>query len=359
MATPVSRLQGVLSERGLDAFIVAAPEQLSSTNLRYLSGFSGSSAFLVVSTDQAWLLTDFRYIEQAKLECPGIQVVQHGRVSDSLRDLVVTHRLWDVGFEEDKVPVSMWNVWKSRVPAVWHGMTGLVERLRVRKDLDELAKIRRAAEIAGHAVLRILPTLEGQREEEVALAIEWAIRRQGATLGFPTIVASGPRGALPHAQPTDRVIQAGDLVTIDFGAEYQGYKSDETVTVGIGAVDAQLREIFDLVSRAQQAGISEAKPGNTTYDVDRAARQIIDDAGFGSNFGHGTGHGVGLDVHEDPYTVSKLEQAVILEPGMTITVEPGIYIPGLGGVRLEDTLVITETGNERLTSLPKSYRSVD
>lgn len=358
MSTPIARLQRVLSERGLDAFVVAAPEQLSSTNLRYLSGFSGSSAFLVVSRDQTWLLTDFRYLEQAQAECPGIQVIQHSRVSDTLRELVVNHQLWHVGFEENKVPVSMWNAWNSRVPTVWHGITGLVERLRVRKNSDELAKIRRAAEIAGHAVLSVLPTLAGQREEEVALAIEWAMRRQGATLGFSTIVASGSRGALPHAQPTDRVIQAGDLVTIDFGAEYQGYKSDETVTVGIGTVEGRLREIFDIVSRAQRAGIAQAKPGNTTYDVDRAAREIIEDAGYGLNFGHGTGHGVGLDVHEDPYTVTKPEQAVVLEPGMTVTVEPGIYIPGLGGVRLEDTLVITETGNESLTSLPKPYQSI-
>ncbi|NMP23058.1 M24 family metallopeptidase [Sulfobacillus harzensis] len=353
-----NRLQAVLADKGLDAVFIAAPEQLSSVNLHYLTGFTGSSAFLLVSRDQAWLLTDFRYLEQAAAQCPDIEVVQHGRVSDTLRDLVVAHQLWHLGFESDKVPVAMWEAWKSRVPAVWHRVPRLVEELRVHKSADELQKIRRAAAIAGDAVRMVLSQLPGQREDAVARAIEWEMRRQGAVLGFSTIVASGPRGALPHAQPSERVIQSGDLVTIDFGAEFQGYKSDETITVGVGSVPDQLREIFAIVEEAQKAGIAVARPGNSTYDVDRAARQIIEKAGYGENFGHGTGHGVGLEVHEDPFTVQRPDQARTLEPGMTLTVEPGIYVPGLGGVRLEDTLVITETGNERLTLLPKHYQSV-
>lgn len=186
-----------------------------------------------------------------------------------------------------------------------------------------------------------------------------AMRARGAeSLGFSTIVASGPRGALPHGHPTDRVIMPGELATIDFGAQFEGYKSDETVTVATGEISDELRQIFDLVANAQQAGIEMAKPGATSREVDRAAREIIESAGYGDAFGHGTGHGVGLDVHEEPYASKSPAQETVLEPGMTLTVEPGIYLSGIGGVRLEDTLVITESGSERLTTVPKTFRVI-
>ncbi len=361
MRESLRRFQDALKERGLDAAVIASPEELSPTNLRYLSGFTGSSAYLLISQHQAWLVTDFRYLEQAAHECPDYAIVRHGReVGDTLADLCRDHQLYQLGFEADKVPYETWQDWNERVPVVWRPLNKLIEELRVIKSADEIATLRRAAQIAGESLMEILPTLLGRRERDVALDLEMAMRRRGAeSLGFATIVASGERGALPHGRASDRVIGPAELVTIDFGSQVGGYKSDETVTVATtGEVPAKLKEIFDLVAAAQRAGIEAAKPGNTSYDVDHAARSIINEAGYGEYFGHGTGHGVGLDVHEEPYAHTSRGRATELQPGMTITVEPGIYIPGLGGVRLEDTLVITENGNEALTIVPKHFRSM-
>ncbi len=359
MESPVNQLQSFLQDRNWDAFLVAAPEQLSSVNARYLSGFTGSSAYLLVSRAHAWLVTDFRYIEQAAAECPGWEVVQHGRIADTLADLVTKNHLWHLGFEGDQVPFTMLEQWRQAVPAVWHATSGVVEVFRIKKGPDEIRKLSEAARIAGEALMAVLPGISGRREDDVAFQLEIEMRKRGAeSLGFPTIVASGPRGALPHAHPTDRRIQPGELVTIDFGAQYEGYKSDETVTVAVGEVSNELKRMYQIVADAQAAGIEAAVPGASSYAVDHAARRVIEEAGYGPYFGHGTGHGVGLEVHESPYTVKMPEAGVALEPGMTLTVEPGIYIPGLGGVRLEDTLLITETGNKRLTTVAKEFRSI-
>lgn len=358
MTSALQRLQALLPEHNVDAFLVASPETLSAINLRYLSGFTGSSAYLLISRHHAWLLTDFRYVEQAQAECPDYEVVRIGPVGKTIAGLVTEHQLWRVGFESDKVPVKLWEDWQRVVPAVWTRMPGVIEPLRIKKDAREIENIRRAATIAGEALESILPGIAGKSEEQVALELEWGMRQRGAMLGFSTIVASGPRGSLPHGHPTGRIIQSGELVTIDFGAEYHGYKSDETITVAVGEVSEELRHLYDIVHQAQAAGIAAARPGANSCVVDRAARQIIEDAGYGQYFGHGTGHGVGLEVHENPYTTLTADQGVILEAGMTLTVEPGIYVPGLGGVRLEDTLLITETGNERLTTLSKEFRRI-
>jgi Xaa-Pro aminopeptidase/Xaa-Pro dipeptidase len=236
----------------------------------------------------------------------------------------------------------------------------MVEKLRLVKYPNEIEAIRSAARIAGESLMEVLTNIVGRREVDLALDLEMAMRRRGAeSLGFSTIIGSGERGALPHAHPTDRVIQSGELVTIDFGAQVNGYKSDETLTVATGAaVSEELRHVWNVVAQAQLAGIAAAKPGATSRDVDTAVRTIISDAGYGDAFGHGTGHGVGLDIHENPFASQNPKQEQVLEAGMTITVEPGIYIPGLGGARLEDTLVITENGAQRLTIVPKHFQVV-
>ena len=361
MRESLRRFQDALKERGLDAAVIASPEELSPTNLRYLSGFTGSSAYLLISQQKSWFVTDFRYLEQAAHECPDYEIVRHGReVGDTLAEICRDNHLYQLGFEADKVPFETWQAWNERVPVVWRPLQKLIEELRVIKSAEEVAKLRAAAQIAGESLMEILPAIVGRRERDAALDLEMAMRRRGAeSLGFATIVASGERGALPHGHPTDRIIGPAELVTIDFGSQVDGYKSDETVTVATtGQIAPKLKEIFDLVAEAQRAGIEAAKPGNTSYDVDHAARHIITEAGYGEYFGHGTGHGVGLDVHEEPFAHTSRGRATELKPGMTITVEPGIYIPGLGGVRLEDTLVITETGNEALTMVPKHFRSI-
>lgn len=362
MRTQLKRFQEALKRRHLDGAVIAAPETLSSVNLRYLSGFSGSSAFLVIAQERAWILTDFRYLEQAEHQAPDFELVsQKSEVSVSIAQICIQQHIRRLGFEADKVPLKMWQGWNSTIPVVWEPLDQLVEQLRVVKTTDEIALISRAADIAGAALQDILPHIVGQRELDVALELELAMRRRGVeALAFETIVASGERGSMPHGHPTERVIQPGELVTIDFGARVDGYHSDETVTVATGPVSDELAQVFDVVRTAQTAGIAAVKPGVLSHQVDKAARDVIERAGFGECFGHGTGHGVGLEVHEGPYAhaLRPGSDDVVLEPGMTITVEPGIYVPGKGGVRLEDTLVVTESGCKCLTTQPKHFRTV-
>ncbi|PSR22958.1 MAG: Xaa-Pro dipeptidase [Sulfobacillus acidophilus] len=360
MEQSIRRFQEMLDASGLDGAWIAAPEELSSTNLRYLSGFTGSSAHLLVTRTASYLITDFRYWDQASSECPQCEIIRSKKsVSEIVAGLVIDHRLRYLGFETEKVPVAMWKNWSAEVPVVWKPLDKMVEKLRLIKYPAEIEAIRAAARIAGESLMEVLGSVVGRKELDVALDLELAMRRRGAeSLGFSTIIGSGERGALPHAHPTDRVIQAGELVTVDFGAQVNGYKSDETLTFATGPVSEELKTIWNIVAKAQAAGIAAVKPGATSRDVDTAVRTIIGDAGYGERFGHGTGHGVGLDIHENPFASQNPQQEQVLEVGMTITVEPGIYIPGLGGARLEDTLVITENGAERLTIVPKSFQII-
>jgi Xaa-Pro aminopeptidase len=358
----LARFQDGLRRRGLDAAVLAAPETLSPVNVRYLSGFTGSSSYLVIGQEQAFLLTDFRYVEQAETQSPDFTVVRHDVPVERTIAGILKREGWTlVGYEPEKITHQMYLSWAEAAPDVrWTPLQGLVETLRLIKRPDEIAALREAAAIADRALAAVLPGLRGRRERDVALDLEIEMLRQGAErVAFSTILVSGPRGSLPHGRPSDRVIQDGDLVTIDFGAYWQGYHSDETVTVAVGEVEPWQRDLFDLVYRAQKAAIALVKPGTRTSEVDAACREMIREAGYGQYFGHGAGHGVGLEVHEDPFLRSSPGALDwVLEPGMTITVEPGIYLPGRGGVRLEDTLVVTATGYEYLTTWPKEWQVV-
>lgn len=358
MREALRRFQEVLRHSELDAVIIAAPEELSSTNLRYLSGFTGSSAYLFITETRAYIITDFRYWDQATHECPDYEVMRSIKpLTDTLKELALSEHVTHMAFESEKVPYDMWKLWEGSVPVVWHPLQRQVETLRLVKGPEEIAAIREAARIAGESLMEVLPDAPGQTEIQLALNLELEMRRRGAeSLGFATIVGSGERGALPHAHPTDKVIQTGELVTIDFGGQVNGYKSDETITVAVGQVSEELRHIWEIVAEAQKRGIETVKPGATSREVDTAVRSYITEQGYGKQFGHGTGHGVGLDIHEDPFASQSPKQEQVLEPGMTITVEPGIYIAGLGGARLEDTLVVTESGCERLTIVPKHFQ---
>lgn len=351
--------QASLRRAGLDGAIIASPEALSSVNCRYLSGFTGSSAFLAIGIQQAWLLTDFRYTEQAQTQSPDFTIVRYGRsYMESIADICRTEGWRRVGFEADKLPVAMFEEWRTILPAIdWTPIPSMIERLRLVKSAWEVDRIARAAAIADEALSTVLPGILGCTEAEVALALEIAMRKAGAEhLAFSTIVASGPRGSLPHAHPTNRIIRPGDLVTIDFGAYVDGYNSDETVTVMVGPADSRQREIYDIVYAAQQAGIAAIRPGVAASQVDKAARSLIQAAGYADAFGHSTGHGVGLEVHEAPAVGPNPASDETLKIGMVLTVEPGIYLPGWGGVRLEDTLVVTETGSRRLTGRDKQWQ---
>jgi len=359
----LDRLAAQLEGRELDAVILPAPEQLSNVQVRYLTGFSGSSSYLLATRERAWLLTDFRYIEVAAANASGYDVVRHDRdYVATLARLVGEAGVNRIGFEDTVVPVAMLEAWRKAMPGATFGAVGdLMQQLRLVKDAAEIAAIRRAAALADQALLELLPTIRDRREIDFAIALEHRMRELGLDgPGFSTIVASGERGSLPHGRPTEKVVRDGDMVTVDFGGTSDGYRSDETVTFGVGQVAPKLREIFDIVHTAQAAGVAAVRPGIRASEVDRVCRRIIDDAGYGSAFGHGTGHGVGLDVHERPSAAKEPEPGKddLLAPGMTITVEPGIYLPGVGGARIEDTLVVTEDGCERLTTVPKDWRTV-
>ena len=364
MDSRLKRLRSLMAGHDLDALIIAAPEDLSHTNLRYLTGFTGTSGYLVVDREGAAFLTDSRYVEQAWSQVQECLVVEHkSPYVDSLAACCPAGG-GTIGFEAGKVPVRMLGEWKERLHGYeFAAADGLVESLRIVKDASEIAKMRQVASLAGQALEDALASFApGMSERKLARDLAHAMQERGLDApGFSFIVASGPRGSLPHAQPTDRPVEAGDLLTIDFGGALDGYLSDETVTVGIGKVASKLREIYDLVLASQAAGIAAAGPGVPASEVDRASRAVIEASPYREwCFAYGVGHGVGLDIHEEPFAAKagsgRADRTLV--PGMTLTVEPGIYIPGLGGVRLEDTLVITEHGKELITGTSKAYRAL-
>lgn len=342
-------LRALMRERGVEAMLIQKPE-----NRRYVTGFSGSAGFVLVSATASILLVDFRYVEQAQTEAPAFEVIKAERqFIDTLAEVVPARGLGRIGFESDAMSYKQYEDFSKRLaPAVLVPVEG-VDRLRWVKDADEIARITRAVEIADEAFAHIRSILRtGAVEREIAIEMEFFMRRRGADKeAFETIVASGPRSALPHGRASERVLARGDFVTLDFGALYQGYVSDCTRTVVLGEASPKQREIYQLVLAAQRAALSGIKPGISGKDADTIARKIIADAGYGEAFGHSLGHGVGLAVHEGP-TLSPREEA-ILAPGMVVTVEPGIYLAGWGGVRIEDLVVITEAGCRPLTRSPK------
>jgi Xaa-Pro aminopeptidase len=346
----LTKLREKMSFESLEAFIIASPE-----NRRYMSGFTGTSAMLVVLHDKAYLLTDFRYIEQAKAQAPEFEIVDSGTdFFNTIKDLA--QGVQRIGFEEDYITYDMYLKLREAVSkGELLANTKLLTGLRSVKDSEELEKIRQAVRIADEAYDHILKFVKpGMTEETVSLELEYTMRKAGASGGsFDFIVASGWRSAMPHGVASSKTLEQGELVTLDFGAVYQGYCSDITRTFVLGKADEKQREIYDIVLKAQLAGISAVKPGLKGKEVDAVSRKIIEDAGYGNYFGHGLGHAVGLAIHEGPRLSLREEQ--ILEPGMVLTVEPGIYLPDWGGVRIEDIVVVTENGCKVLTQAPKQF----
>lgn len=341
----ITRIRERLQAEGADVFLVSNP-----VNRRYLTGFTGSAGLVWISNTRQAILTDFRYLEQVKTECPGWELIRIESYIESLKTLTEEDNVQTIAFEKDYVTVKQMEDWQEKLTPQFTGITGWVEELRMIKNKEEIENIKKAAKIADEAFAKLLPTLRsGLTEREVALELEFLMRKAGASgMSFDPIVASGPRSALPHARPGERIFSVGDFVVFDFGCIVNGYCSDMTRTVVIGEPEEQHLLIYDLVLEAQIKSLAAVGPGKTGVEVDAIARDIISDMGYGEYFGHGLGHSLGLEVHESP-RLSKTDQTA-LKPGMIVTVEPGVYLPGFGGVRIEDLVLVTEDGAEVLSS---------
>jgi Xaa-Pro aminopeptidase len=324
------------------------------TNILYLFGFKSSNAALLVEPDRLRLFTDFRYAEAAR----AVEGVEFEETKRALLKDLATRLSGPIGFEADFVPYAGYEMLRNGsiepVPR-----SGLVERLRAVKDEQELASIKRACEVADRVFERLADKrFVGRTERDVAWAIEQLFHEEGGeTLAFETIVASGPNAARPHGRATDRAIGRGETVIVDAGCMVGGYASDYTRTFTTGPVDGVLREAYAVVLAAQQAGFDALRAGVTGVDADAAARRVVDETAFAGTFGHGLGHGLGLDVHEAPRLST--ESTDTLESGNVVTVEPGIYLEGRAGIRVEDNVVITEDGIENYTRLRKDLITVD
>lgn len=348
---PLSHLDAFLSELRADAALVHRPE-----NLHWIAGYTGEG-MLFVSRDRRVIVTDSRYTEQARRQAPDWELVMVG--AGRAYPAEAARLAGEVGartllLETDFLTYDEYRRFEAALEGVrLESMAGVPEALREIKDEAEIQSICRAGKIASDALMNILPRLHaGMTERQVQIMLEFEMLNLGSEgVAFDTIAAAGINGALPHATPSDHVIQNGELLTLDFGATVDGYRSDMTRTLGFGSIGGELRELYETVRAAQQAGIDAAGPGAVCGDVDKACRDVIEAKYPAEVFGHSTGHGVGLYIHEQPRVSSG--SATVLRPGHVVTVEPGIYIPGLGGCRIEDTVIITSSGVVNAIDAPK------
>lgn len=317
-------------------------------NIQYFSGFTGDSGGLLISKNQQMLLTDFRYTEQAQEQAPIFKVVEfsRGNYHTLLQQAMQEQCLLIVGFEETTLLYEEAQRLFTYDLISWQPISAMIQRLRMTKDAYEIEQMKAAAKITDDAFLHILKQIhEGVSEEDLALELEFFMRKNGASdVSFAPIVASGENGALPHAIPTNRKIQNGDLITMDFGCRVNGYCSDMTRTVAFGTLASELKNVYNICLEAQLRASKAATVGMTGCELDAVARNYIADAGYGACFGHSLGHGVGLDIHEEPTVSSRGDQ--ILGSNMVFSIEPGIYCAGRFGLRIEDFGVLTATGFE-------------
>ena len=343
----------MLKKGQLDALLVT-----NFVNVTYLTGFTGDDSYLLVTADDDILISDARYSQQIGEECPDVEAVirkQGVKMIDAVRRTMSKAKVRLVGFESESMSVALRDsLERASSSTQFTATSGWVERLRMIKDRDEIAATRRACRLARRAFDAVRAGLTpAMTELQVAAELEYQARRLGGKgLSFPPIVGVGPRSALPHGTPSDRQIGASDFLLIDWGVNEGLYVSDLTRILATAKISPKLRKLYSVVLKAQLAGIRAIKPGVTCEAVDRAARRIIEKAGYGKAFGHGLGHGTGLEIHEAP-RLAKGQDAQ-LKTGMIVTVEPGIYFPKWGGIRIEDDVLVTRSGHEVLSDVPKN-----
>lgn len=351
----LGQLMERLPEKGLDAILISAP-----ANRQYLSGFTGSAGYLFIAKGKAVLATDSRYTEQAAKQAPDFEIVQIRGGWDWLLELLKQNNAHRLGFDSQDMTVATYDriIEALKEDSALEKVSlvtasGLAEEQRITKDKGELVSLQRAIDASDRAMEAVCPTIqEGMTEREVAWRMEKAMRDFGADgISFDTIVAAGPNGAMAHHMPSDHVISQGEPIVIDMGARVDGYCSDITRTVVVGESDDTFRKIYDIVLGAQLTAINTVRPGMSGGDCDELSRGVIAEAGYGDNFGHSLGHGVGLNVHENPRVGPKSTDP--LEPEMVFTVEPGVYISGWGGIRIEDIVVLGENGATTLSKASK------
>jgi Xaa-Pro aminopeptidase len=350
-----NRALQLLKKEKIEAFLIT-----DLTDIRYLSGFTGDEASALIAPGALFLLVDARFTIQAKIEAPFFQTVKiYKRIEDTIA-LINRLKIKKAGFDPQAISCGDFRqLEKGITRTTFIPVEGGLRQLRIRKGKEEIKAIRQANAISTQGFKKLKEEIKvGVTEKELATIYEIEVKKTGADkLAFDTIVASGPRSALPHGVASSKKVGAGELVMIDFGISFQGYCSDETCMAVTGTPTAKQKEIFTIVKTAHDRAIDKVKPGLSSQEIDKAARSYIEKKGFGKYFAHGTGHGVGLCVHEEPRISSMNKQ--ILEEGMVFTVEPGIYLPQWGGVRIEDMVVVTKGGCEVLTRMPKKLEIIN
>ena len=350
----IYRVHEILERRGLHACILKGMD-----NIFYLTGFRGSEGTALVTRGDVILMTDSRYTTYAQDVAKGCEVIETKGKDLGLPDVFRRYGIVRVGFDSYHTAYQTYNFWKEILPdAEFVPLDADIEAIRRCKEPEEILAIKKAISVATEAFSTIVQRVgAGRTEKEIAVDLDYAMLRLGAERpSFDTIVASGPRAALPHGQPTDRILRTGEPVIVDFGCQIDGYCSDETVTRSVGKPAERIREICDVVRDALQKGLQRVRAGMAVNELDMIVRGFVEEKGFGEYFRHGTGHGVGIAVHEAPAVTARTEG--LLEENMVITVEPGVYIPNVGGVRLENMVLVTETGGEVLTRLRKDLIEV-
>ncbi|MRG86560.1 M24 family metallopeptidase [Salinibacillus xinjiangensis] len=345
----LEKFRSALAKQDFDGLLIT-----SGKNRRYMTGFTGTAGVALITEKEALFITDFRYTVQANEQAKGYEVIEHKiPIHQEVAKQVKRLGIQKLGFEKNQMTYGTYEVYKNEVEAELVPASGLIENLRLIKTSEEIDIIKHACKIADEAFDHILGFIKpGVKEIDVSNELEFFMRKNGAeSSSFDIIVASGYRSALPHGVASEKKIESGELVTLDFGAYYKGYASDITRTVAVGEISDQLKEIYDTVLQAQLKGMEGIKAGITGVEADALTRDYIREKGYAEYFGHSTGHGIGLDVHEGPGLSFRNEQ--VLKPGMVVTVEPGIYVSNVGGCRIEDDTLVTENGNEKLTHSPK------
>lgn len=345
----LTNLRRSLEQNKLDGLIIT-----NAYNRRYISGFTGTAGVVLITATKALFITDFRYTEQANEQVIGFDIIEHKQpIIKEIANQIEQLNLKYVGFEKNDLSFALYEQYKNEITADLVPTAGLIEELRLVKTPEELDVLKEAAKISDAAFDHILTVIKpGVTEIEISNELEFFMRKKGAqSSSFDIIVASGYRSALPHGVASHKEIASGELVTMDFGALYNGYCSDMTRTVAVGEISDELHNIYHTVLDAHLKGMNGIKAGITAKEADALTRDHINDKGYGQYFGHSTGHGLGLEVHEAPGLSSRSD--VTLTEGMVVTVEPGIYVPNVGGCRIEDDIVVTKEGNESFNRSPK------